>query len=243
MRKPSSIAIALFITTLAPLALAAPKPLRMPKTITVEGRGRATVTPRSVNIYGTISTEHAAAADAGQNSVKIKAAYDALVAAQVPEKKITKGEPVTRPHYVPDPQNQGNMVQQGFITIQTLTVNTKAKDAGNSRGRIFDLLAAHNASTGVQAVITPKMLENGQQRAERSAIKNALTRAKAQVKEVGRKLGPVRSIGGSDDGFSSRSMALEAAPAMARGAQRVTTEFDVKSQTIPQTRVVEFDIR
>jgi len=209
-------------------------------TITVEGRGKARITPRQGQIYMAIQSSDAGSALASSSAnaaavLQLKTKLESIPG--IATRQIRLGTASTTPRYRYD--DAGNASFEKWVTEQQVTVTVKAKGASNLLGLVYQAGTEHSAMVnGPSPVITPKMQENALQRAELSAISNAKLRAQKIAKRAGATLGSLLEIQAGGDSmpqpYRARAMAAEAVQAV--------PEFTISGQDVNLTRSVVFEL-
>jgi uncharacterized protein YggE len=245
MRRLSPVLVAVILTTLAPLALAAKEQAAGRAPIIVTGRGQASYTPRKVAVSMTLASPDAGAEKSRiKNATKVDALKKELSSLSgLKPSQIQLGAPQTQVIIKRD--NNGNETSRGWLTTQTVTVTAPAKDKANIAGKVFDTGAKHGAEVDSPSpVVSERMLEGARVRAENQALKNAQIRAERMAKTLNLKLsGLVSARESSRQGFSGDDFGgLEMARSSRSFGGSTPTQFDVGKQTVRETRVLEFHL-
>jgi uncharacterized protein YggE len=201
------------------------------RSITVQGRGTASYTPRNAKFHLNASkTAPSAQAASSQNAQAVQALKGKLQRLGVKPSQIKLGYASTRPNYQRTQDGHWTRNIESWTTHQQVTVKVPFKAKNNLIGKVF------SASTGVEGVkvhgptadVRQRSVRSAERRARKRAVADAVKEAKGQVNASGvARLGRLLEVKPTSQGGSHypRGMMLESAAARSVDNAPTAPEF------------------
>ena len=193
MRRLALFSILMAAAPLAAQQSAQPLPAQLGPDIITSATGEARVTPDRAQVLIGVQTRSATAAQAGaDNARKTRAVIDAVKARGIPAAQIATSEYNLYPEYDPQPR-EGPQAPQviGYVANNTLRIEVRQLD---QVGSIIDAALA----AGANMVNTIQFFASNVDAARRSALGEAVSRARgdaeALARAAGGSLGPLLEL-------------------------------------------------